>query len=84
MAVVRMKVTQQIVGNHDPRILSGSSPDGGFNWGGGEEIVVTPELAANYERSGIAVRIANPETAMLATPETGMKQPGKPRTRAQE
>jgi hypothetical protein len=67
---VRMKVTTQIAGNHDPRVLVGSDPGSGFSWGGGEEIVVTPELAVNYESSGIARRLEEkPESAAVATPE---------------
>jgi hypothetical protein len=82
---IRMKVMTQIAGNHDPRILVGSNSTGGFSWGGGEEIVVTEELAANFETTKgrgypIAERIQEQrQTAALKTPETTMLPKAEPR-----
>ena len=73
---VRMKVTQQIVGNHDDRILVGSHPESGFSWGGGEEIVVTAELAANYEQSGIARRLVSADGEDVPR-ETATEEPAE-------
>jgi hypothetical protein len=77
---VRMKVTTQIVGQHDERVLVGSNKDGGFSWGGGEEILVSEELAANFEKSGIAERIEEKrEAAALVTPEKAVMPAPKKR-----
>lgn len=77
---VRMKVTQQIVGSHDPRILVGSDPKSGFSWGGGEDIVVTPELATNYEKSGIAQRVQEKRESAAIEPAKAVQSAPKGRT----
>lgn len=87
---VRMTVKKYVIGNHDPLVLEGSSPDKGINWEPGTEIVVTEELAEKFERSGMATRFvfmgidldANAETASLATNETAVRQTGRRRARA--
>ena len=87
-----MKVLQDAVGGHDPRVLEGSDPERGIRWELGTEIVVTDELASKFEASGMAMRIEDskkpvdegkgPESAMLATPETAVQPNTRRRQRA--
>jgi hypothetical protein len=68
--LVRMKALQQAVGPTE-------------SWDVGEEIQVSEELAAKFERSGMAERIAKvAEVAAMKTPENASRQSVRGRTRA--
>jgi hypothetical protein len=80
---VRMRVEKYVVGNHDPLVMVGSTPESGIAWGPGDEIVVTAELAEKLERSGIATKVQPvAEVAAFKTPETAVRNTGRKRSRA--
>lgn len=84
---VRMRVAIHVAGNHDPRVLVGSTKEHGINWEPGQEITVTEELAEKFSRSGLAERIPDsppkqPETAALETTENTVRPFARPRKRA--
>jgi hypothetical protein len=66
---VRMRALQQAVGPNE-------------SWDVGEEIEVSEELAAKFERSGMAERITKvAEVAVMKTPENSSRQSARGRNR---